>query len=54
MDNYIKLLFEYCTRLISDVVTGKADVREVKVPEFEMETDAKIEEDEFAEVKLRE
>jgi type I restriction enzyme S subunit len=31
----IALLIEYRSRIISDVVTGKIDVRNVKVPEFE-------------------
>ncbi|MDR2124558.1 MAG: hypothetical protein LBP38_06220 [Desulfovibrio sp.] len=31
----ISLLIEYRTRLISDVVTGKLDVRDVAVPEYE-------------------
>lgn len=35
----ITLLKEYRTRLISDVVTGQVDVREIEVPEFEYITD---------------
>jgi len=31
----ITLIAEYRTRLISDVVTGKLDIRDVIVPEFE-------------------
>lgn len=31
----IALLVEYRTRLISDVVTGQIDVRDIEVPEFE-------------------
>lgn len=31
----IKLLYEYRTRLISDVVTGKVDVRSIEIPEYE-------------------
>lgn len=31
----INLLQEYRTRLISDVVTGKVDVRSIKIPEYE-------------------
>ena len=31
------LLKEYCTRLISDVVTGKVDVQKIKVPEIDVE-----------------
>ncbi len=35
----ISLLHEYRTRLISDVVTGKLDVRGVTVPEYEAVAD---------------
>lgn len=35
IEQQISLLHEYRTRLISDVVTGKLDVREVVVPQFE-------------------
>jgi type I restriction enzyme S subunit len=48
-NNQIELLHEYRTRLISDVVTGKVDVRDVEVPEYETieETaDAENEDDE--------
>jgi type I restriction enzyme S subunit len=31
----IALIHEYRTRLLSDVVTGKMDVRDVVVPEYE-------------------
>ena len=31
----IELIREYCTRIISDVVTGKIDVRDIKLPEIE-------------------
>jgi len=31
----IRLLQEYRTRLISDVVTGKVDVRDIEIPEYE-------------------
>ena len=34
----IELLYEYRTRLISDVVTGQIDVRNVIIPEYEVET----------------
>ena len=34
----INLLQEYRTRLISDVVTGQIDVRNVTIPEYEVET----------------
>ncbi|MDD3013660.1 MAG: restriction endonuclease subunit S [Candidatus Gastranaerophilales bacterium] len=33
----IELLQEYCTRLISDVVTGKIDVRDIPVNEMDLE-----------------
>ena len=35
LNDELALLYEYRTRLISDVVTGKLDVRGVKVPEHE-------------------
>ncbi|MDR0867113.1 MAG: restriction endonuclease subunit S [Planctomycetota bacterium] len=35
LENQVSLLNEYRTRLISDVVTGKLDVRGVVVPEYE-------------------
>jgi type I restriction enzyme, S subunit len=35
IEKIINLLQEYRTRLISDVVTGKVNVQNVKVPEFE-------------------
>ena len=34
-EQQITLLREYRTRLISDVVTGKMDVRDVEVPQYE-------------------
>lgn len=42
----VTLLHEYRTRLISDVVTGKLDVRGVAVPEFETVEEAATEETE--------
>ena len=39
-ESLLSLLIEYRTRLISDVVTGKLDVRGVAVPEFEAVRDA--------------
>jgi type I restriction enzyme S subunit len=36
LDSEIKIMQEYRTRLISDVVTGKVDVQGEKVPEFQM------------------
>lgn len=35
INSKISLLVEYRTRLISDVVTGQIDVRDIEVPEFE-------------------
>lgn len=40
LDHEIELLKELRTRLISDVVTGQIDVRDIKVPEFEYTPDA--------------
>lgn len=39
-NNQISLLHEYRTRLISDVVTGKKDVRGVEVPQYEAAEEA--------------
>ena len=39
LDQEISLLVEYRTRLISDVVTGQIDVRDVAVPQFEYVSD---------------
>jgi len=39
LQQQINILQEYRTRLISDVVTGKVNVQNVKVPEFEAEND---------------
>lgn len=39
INNEIALLAEYRTRLISDVVTGQIDVRDIEVPDFEYVTD---------------
>jgi type I restriction enzyme S subunit len=44
INSEITLLHEYRTRLISDVVTGKLDVRRVAVPEFEAVEEAAAEE----------
>ena len=38
----IDLLIEYRTRLISDVVTGQIDVRDVVIPEYIPEDDTEI------------
>lgn len=47
IQNEIKLLREYRTRLISDVVTGQMDVREIEIPEYtpEEDTDESFESD---------
>ncbi|CCO22315.1 restriction endonuclease subunit S [Maridesulfovibrio hydrothermalis] len=43
----IELIQEYRTRLVSDVVTGKVDVRSVKIPDFEpAETELEVKDDE--------
>lgn len=39
LNRQIELLKEYRTSLISDVVTGKVDVRNVNVPDYESESD---------------
>ncbi len=45
----IKLIQEYRTRLVSDVVTGKVDVRSVEIPDFEpAPADLKVQDDEEA------
>lgn len=46
LNDEIKLLIEYRTRLISDVVTGKVDVRGIEIPEYEAVPDD-VTEDEF-------
>lgn len=49
-EHAIDSIREYRTRLISDVVTGKIDVRDIKLPEFEDITDSEqIEEREILE-----
>lgn len=45
----IQYLLEYRVRLISDVVTGKADVRNIKIPEYDNENGLVGIEDEFEE-----
>jgi len=45
----IELLREYRTRLISDVVTGQIDVRDVVIPEYTPEEDIEINTDEDGE-----
>ncbi|GAB6095629.1 restriction endonuclease subunit S [Desulfatiferula olefinivorans] len=49
----IELIQEYRTRLVSDVVTGKVDVRSVEIPDFEpAETDLEVQDDEESEDEL--
>lgn len=48
----IDVLKEYRARLISDVVTGQMDVRNVVIPEYEMEYDLNPDESEESEDTL--
>jgi type I restriction enzyme S subunit len=48
LNSEIGLFSEYKTRLISDVVTGKLDVQDVKIPEY-VKTDEPIEDTEETE-----
>lgn len=49
----IELIAEYRTRLVSDVVTGKVDIRSVEIPEFEpVEADLEAQDDEESEDEL--
>lgn len=49
----IELIQEYRTRLVSDVITGKVDVRSIEIPDFEIvEADVKISDDEESEEEL--
>lgn len=49
----IELIQEYRTRLVSDVVTGKIDVRSVEIPDFEpVEADLEVQDDEESEDEL--
>lgn len=45
----IELVIEYRTRLVSDVVTGKVDVRDIEIPTFEAEAEDAISDDEMDE-----
>lgn len=46
----IELIQEYRSRIVSDVVTGKLDVRGIEIPDFEpVEADLELEEDEESE-----
>ena len=49
LNNEIALFTEYRTRLISDVVTGKLDVRGVVVPEYEAEDESIVNNDDMDE-----
>jgi type I restriction enzyme S subunit len=42
LDSEIVLFTEYRTRLISDVVTGRVDVQDVKVPEFAIKNECSL------------
>lgn len=49
----IELIQEYRTRLVSDLVTGKVDVRSVEIPDFDsVEMEQEVEGDEEAEDEL--
>ncbi|HAU0965765.1 TPA: restriction endonuclease subunit S [Legionella pneumophila] len=49
----INLMMEFSSRLISDVVTGKIDIRSVEIPDFEpIEADIDISEDESSTEEL--
>ena len=52
LEKEIELLKEYRTRLISDVVTGQMDVRNVEVPEYTPEEDIAEETPEEQEVEM--
>lgn len=41
----VSRLEEYRTRLISDVVTGKVDVRDIEIPEYEADSDETIDDE---------
>jgi len=49
VEKQIEYLREYRTRLISDVVTGQIDVRDVVIPEYTPEEDAEIDTDDIGE-----
>ena len=49
VEKQIEYLREYRTRLISDVVTGQIDVRDVVIPEYTPEEDAEIDTDDAGE-----
>lgn len=41
----IILIQEFRTRLISDVTTGKVDVRDIEIPEYESDSDETIDDE---------
>jgi type I restriction enzyme S subunit len=45
LNREIELLTEYRIRLISDVVTGKVDVRDIEIPEYEGDSDETIDDE---------
>ncbi len=47
LNEEIKLLEEYKAKLIADVVTGKVDVRDVEIPDYEYEEELGESEDDF-------
>lgn len=49
VEKQIEYLREYRTRLISDVVTGQIDVRDVVIPEYTPEADTEIDTDDIGE-----
>jgi len=49
VEKQIEYLREYRTRLISDVVTGQIDVRDVVIPEYTPEEDTEIDTDDIGE-----
>lgn len=57
IQNEVKLLYEYRTRLISDVVTGQIDVRDIEIPDYEYveeESDEETDETEGADEEVEE
>ena len=52
IEKEIELVSEYKTSLISAVVTGKVDVRDVVVPDFEVVEDGVFEDDEGLEADM--
>lgn len=50
LNEEIKLLEEYKAKLISDVVTGKIDIRDVEIPEYEYEEEISESEDGFDDI----